>query len=61
MASHNLATTPRFAHAAARLRLGSRELSVRTALAELKSELAQVERMIRVLEWASARPKAARV
>jgi hypothetical protein len=39
--------------------MGSREVSVRTALAELKSELAQVERMIRVLEWASARPKAA--
>ena len=60
MASHNLATPHRFGRSAARLRMGSREVSVRTALAELKSELAQVERMIRVLEWASARPKAAR-
>jgi hypothetical protein len=39
--------------------MGSNELSVRAALAELKSELAQVERMIRLLEWASVRPKAA--
>jgi hypothetical protein len=39
--------------------MGSNEISVRTALAELKSELAQVERMIRLLEWASVRPKVA--
>ncbi len=63
MASHDLATSPRLrpVRSAARLRSGPREVSVRTALAELKSELAQVERMIRVLEWASARPKAAGV
>lgn len=63
MASLNFASTPRHRpalNAAARLRMGSREVSVRTALDELKSELAQVERMIRVLEWASARPKTAR-
>jgi hypothetical protein len=62
MASQNFATTPHHRssrNAVARLRMGSREVSVRTALAELKSELAQVERMIRLLEWASARPRAA--
>ena len=62
MASHNLALAPRFRPSrstVARLRMGSNELSVRSALAELKSELAQVERMIRLLEWASVRPKAA--
>jgi hypothetical protein len=62
MASHHFATTPHhrpIRNAVARLRMGSNELSVRAALAELKSELAQVERMIRVLEWASVRPKAA--
>lgn len=62
MASHNYAFTPQHRparSAVARLRMGSNELSVRSALAELKSELAQVERMIRLLEWASVRPKPA--
>jgi hypothetical protein len=62
MASHSFATSPRYRsvrNAVARLRMGPNELSVRTALAELKSELAQVERMIRLLEWASVRPKTA--
>ncbi|MBI1356041.1 MAG: hypothetical protein GC160_17000 [Acidobacteria bacterium] len=30
--------------------------SVRTTLADLRQELEQVNRMIRVLEWASAQP-----
>lgn len=62
MVSHSFAITPRFRstrNAVARLRMGTNEISVRTALAELKSELAQVERMIRLLEWASVRPKVA--
>jgi hypothetical protein len=37
----------------------SNRIELRQTLAELKSELAQVDRMIRVLEWASARPKSA--
>lgn len=37
----------------------SHRAELRQTLAELKSELAQVERMIRVLEWASVRPKPA--
>ena len=62
MASYSFATTPHHRPAqniVARLRMGSNEISVRTALAEFKSELAQVERMIRLLEWASVRPKTA--
>ena len=63
MASHFANMTPHHRSSrtsVARLRMGSNEVSVRAALAELKSELAQVERMIRLLEWASVRPKAAR-
>lgn len=64
MASHKLATSPLHhrptLRAAVRLSLSKGEISVRAALDELKSDLAQVDRMIRVLEWASARPKTAR-
>ncbi len=34
------------------------EVSFRTTLADLKADLEQVNRMIRVLEWAAARPRA---
>ena len=36
------------------------EASLKTTLADLRQELEQVERMIRVLEWASTPPLAAR-
>ena len=37
---------------------GHDDLSLRSTLADLKAELEQVDRMIRVLEWAAARPGA---
>jgi len=63
MVSDNRSTTPRYRQSrrnAPRLPMGPGELSVRATLDELKSDLAQVDRMIRLLEWASVRPKAAR-